>query len=131
LAEDAPDNQRLLMYVLRRAGADVTLAENGAIACERTLAARRDGKPFDVVVMDMQMPIVDGYQAVMRLREAGYRQPIIALTSHSMGSDRQKCLEAGCDDFATKPIDRAKLISLIGDYCQQTSRDPAEPAATD
>ncbi len=121
LAEDAPDNQRLIMYVLRRAGADVTLAENGAVACELTLAAHHEGKPFDVVLMDMQMPIVDGYQAVMRLRQAGYNEPIIALTAHSMGSDRQVCLEAGCDDFATKPIDRAKLISLIGDYCPQNS----------
>jgi signal transduction histidine kinase/ActR/RegA family two-component response regulator len=126
LAEDAPDNQRLIMYVLRRAGADVTLAENGAIACELTLAAQHEGKPFDVVLMDMQMPIVDGYQAVTRLRQAGYHEPIIALTAHSMGSDRQVCLDAGCDDFATKPIDRAKLIALIGDYCQEGSRRRVE-----
>jgi signal transduction histidine kinase/ActR/RegA family two-component response regulator len=137
LAEDAPDNQRLIMHVLRRAGADVTLAENGEMACELTLAARRDGKAFDVVLMDMQMPIVDGYQAVGRLREAGYQAPIIALTAHSMGSDRQKCLNAGCDDFATKPIDRTGLISLIGEYCQPeegavaTSISASQCAATD
>jgi signal transduction histidine kinase/ActR/RegA family two-component response regulator len=127
LAEDAPDNQRLIMYVLRKAGADVTLAENGAVACELSLAAQHEGKPFDVVLMDMQMPIVDGYQAVKQLRQAGYHEPIIALTAHSMGSDRQVCLDAGCDDFATKPIDRARLISLIGDYCQEGSRQGAEP----
>jgi signal transduction histidine kinase/ActR/RegA family two-component response regulator len=127
LAEDAPDNQRLIMYVLRKAGADVTLAENGAVACELSLAAQHEGKPFDVVLMDMQMPIVDGYQAVKQLRQAGYHEPIIALTAHSMGSDRQVCLDAGCDDFATKPIDRARLISLIGDYCQEGSRQAAEP----
>jgi CheY-like chemotaxis protein len=127
LAEDAPDNQRLIMYVLRKAGADVTLAENGAVACELSLAAHDEGKPFDVVLMDMQMPIVDGYQAVKQLRLAGYHEPIIALTAHSMGSDRQVCLDAGCDDFATKPIDRARLISLIGDYCQQGSRQGTEP----
>ncbi|HEV3300340.1 MAG TPA: ATP-binding protein [Planctomycetaceae bacterium] len=129
LAEDAPDNQRLIMYVLRKAGADVTLAENGAVACELSLAAHDEGKPFDVVLMDMQMPIVDGYQAVKQLRLAGYHEPIIALTAHSMGSDRQVCLDAGCDDFATKPIDRARLISLIGDYCQQGSRQGTEPIA--
>jgi signal transduction histidine kinase/ActR/RegA family two-component response regulator len=127
LAEDAPDNQRLIMYVLRKAGADVTLAENGAVACELSLAAQHEGKPFDVVLMDMQMPIVDGYQAVKQLRQAGYHEPIIALTAHSMGSDRQVCLDAGCDDFATKPIDRARLISLIGDYCQEGSRQGAKP----
>ena len=128
LAEDAPDNQRLIMYVLRKAGADVTLAENGAVACELSLAAQHEGKPFDVVLMDMQMPIVDGYQAVRQLRQAGYHEPIIALTAHSMGSDRQVCLDAGCDDFATKPIDRATLISLIGDYCQEGSRQGTEPS---
>src|SRR5580704_71137 len=127
LAEDAPDNQRLIMYVLRKSGADVTLAENGAVACELSFAAQHECKPLDVVLMDMQMPIVDGYQAVKQLRQAGYHEPIIALTAHSMGSDRQVCLGAGCDDFATKPIDRARLISLIGDYCQEGSRQGAEP----
>ncbi|HXY34556.1 MAG TPA: ATP-binding protein [Planctomycetaceae bacterium] len=128
LAEDAPDNQRLIMYVLGRAGADVTLAENGAIACQLTLAASDEGQPFDVVLMDMQMPIVDGYQAVTRLRQAGYHEPIIALTAHSMGSDRQACLDAGCDEFATKPIDRTKLIALVDDYCQRAARQRAELA---
>jgi signal transduction histidine kinase len=116
LAEDGPDNQRLLSFVLRKAGADVVVADQGEMAMDLALAAEAEGKPFDVVLMDMQMPVMDGYTATRKLREAGYTRPIVALTAHAMNHDRQKCLDAGCNDYATKPIDRTKLLRTIAHY---------------
>ena len=110
LAEDGCDNQRLISLLLEKAGADVTVVENGQMATEAALMARNEGEPFGLIVMDMQMPVMSGYEAVSTLRESGYTGPIVALTANVMSDDRQKCLDAGCDDYVSKPINRERLI---------------------
>ena len=122
LAEDGVDNQQLIRAVLTKAGAAVEIAENGKIACSK--ASKGD---FDVVLMDMQMPEMDGYQATNRLRKRGYAKPILALTAHAMASDRDRCLAAGCDDYLTKPINRAVLIQGIAEHAGRAAEEtPAE-----
>ncbi len=112
LAEDSADNQRLIRHLLQRAGAEVALADNGQSAVDQALQLQQ-GSAFDLILMDMQMPIMDGYEATTRLRWAGYRRPILALTAHALGTEQEKCLAAGCDEVCTKPIDRAAFFAAI------------------
>ncbi|MEE9125759.1 MAG: ATP-binding protein [Planctomycetota bacterium] len=113
LAEDVPANQRLITHILERAGAEVCVVENGNLAVLRALEALEAGAPFDLILMDMQMPIMDGYEATEMLRRKKYDRPIVALTANAMAADRDKCLDAGCDDFATKPVNRHSLLEVI------------------
>ncbi|MGA2062039.1 MAG: PAS domain S-box protein [Thermoguttaceae bacterium] len=113
LAEDTPDIQNLIKMLLAEAGANVTTVDNGQLAVEAAWAAHREGNAFDIILMDMQMPIMDGYEATRKIRSEGYDGQIIALTAHSMQGDREKCLEAGCGDFISKPIDPDRLIEIV------------------
>ena len=133
LAEDGPDNQRLIAFFLRKAGVKVSVAENGQAAIDTITNSpswSQSGgveSPFDVVLMDMQMPVLDGYEATQQLRKLGYRGPIIALTAHAMSQDREQCLDAGCDDYLAKPIEQGSLIETVARYsptsCGQASGD--------
>ncbi len=116
LVEDGPDNQRLITFLLTKAGASVTTAENGLIGRDLALEAVEKGQPYDVILMDMQMPVMDGYTATQALREHDYEGPIVALTAHALTEDRQKCLDAGCDEFATKPVNRTQLIETVRSF---------------
>ena len=130
LAEDGRDNQRLISLHLRRAGAEVELAENGRIALERIEAAQRAGRPFELLLSDMQMPEMDGYTLARTLRERGSPLAIVALTAHAMAEDRQTCLDAGCDDYTTKPIDRNALLECCARWIGRPGgrRGAARPA---
>ena len=113
VAEDSPDIQLLIEALLCDAGAEVQLADNGEIALDLALAAQQSGSPFDIICMDMQMPVMDGYEATQKLRNSNYKEPIIALTAHALVGDRERCIRAGCDDYVTKPIDPERLIAVI------------------
>ncbi len=130
LAEDGLDNQRLFSFILRRSGAEVTVVENGREAVEAALAANEAGTPYDVILMDVQMPVLDGYAATRQLRQHGHHGPIIALTAHAMKTDLVKGREAGCDDFATKPISRADLVTLIARHLRAAAHAPNQASST-
>ena len=109
LVEDGSANRKFISLILRRAGADVIEAEHGQSGVELAMTA-----PFDLILMDMQMPVMDGYSATRKLRQAGITTPIIALTAHSMAGDEKKCREAGCSGYLSKPIDPDLLLRTIG-----------------
>jgi|GEM_PF-383846 len=121
LAEDGLDNQRLIAFRLGKAGATVDIADNGRIALEMIDRSEADKKPYDLLLTDMQMPEMDGYTLARTLRDRGSRLAIVALTAHAMAEDRQKCLDSGCDDYATKPIENAKLLTTCADWIGKAS----------
>ena len=120
LVEDDSDHQPLVALILRKAGCQVTIAENGKVALELAQAASENGRQFDIVLMDMQMPVLDGLSATRLLRATGFAPPIIALTARAITTDRQKCLDAGCDAFLSKPFDRNELVRLLAGHLGQS-----------
>ena len=116
--EDGPDNQRLIKFLLERAGAKVEIAENGQLGVDAVARADREERPHDLILMDMQMPLLDGYGAAKCLRERGMTRPIIALTAHANEGDRERCLAAGCSDYLTKPANSATLLAAVTRWTQ-------------
>jgi PAS domain S-box-containing protein len=111
LADDAVDNQFLISHVLRLAGAIVDIVSNGKEAVERTI-----GNPYDLILMDIQMPTMDGSEATTALRLRGYRGKIIALTAYALNEERERFLKNGFDDYISKPINRAMLIDRVASF---------------
>ncbi|WP_197996852.1 hybrid sensor histidine kinase/response regulator [Gimesia chilikensis] len=120
LAEDGPDNQKLISFILKKAGAEVCLAANGEEAYQAAIQEMERGTLFDVILMDMQMPILDGYSATRKVRDVGYTGPIISLTANAMEGDRERCLAVGCNDHITKPIDRRQLVEMISELSESS-----------
>jgi CheY-like chemotaxis protein len=117
VADDANDIQILVARFLSDVNAEVEVASDGEQAVAQVLTAEREARPFDVVLMDLHMPAIDGAEAVRMLRAAGVRRPVIALTASANLEDRDRCTQAGYNDFLTKPIDRAQLIQKITTFC--------------
>ncbi len=109
VADDSLDNQELIVRMLDKHGAQIELADDGVQAVEKAL-----NNDYDIVLMDMQMPNLDGYSAARELRRAGFLRPILALTANAMRSDREKCIAAGCSEYLSKPIEAHKLYQLMG-----------------
>jgi PAS domain S-box-containing protein len=113
VVDDRRDIRYLSQHFLEQAGARVKTAQNGREAIAMILAAATKGEPFDVIVLDMQMPEMDGYEAAARLRAQGIQTPIIALTAAAMQGDRERCIQAGCDDYTAKPIHGPRLVEMV------------------
>lgn len=111
LVEDSADNQMLIRMYLSHAGASTTFAFDGAEGVEMALMG-----DYDVILMDIQMPVLDGHEATQKLRSLSYNKPIVALTAHAMKEEREKCLESGFTDFLTKPIQKDLLFEVLSRY---------------
>jgi signal transduction histidine kinase/CheY-like chemotaxis protein/HPt (histidine-containing phosphotransfer) domain-containing protein len=111
LTEDNQDNQRLVSLILKRMGVEYEIANNGKEAI-----AKAGNEHFDVILMDVQMPIMDGLTATSLLRQQGYTGPIVALTANAMRQEKQDCYDAGCNEVCTKPIDYAAFSKVLSRY---------------
>ncbi len=122
LVDDVPDNVALVCYILEKVGAIVETACNGQEGVEKATEGQ-----FDVILMDIQMPQLNGYEATLQLRKRGYTKPIIALTAHAMKEDRGKCMDSGCNDYLAKPVVRPLLIQTIYKNLASSAAPPFFP----
>jgi PAS domain S-box-containing protein len=116
VAEDIKANQMLIQILLQKMGFNVMMVENGQQAVEQ---CRKE--IFDMIFMDMQMPVMNGYEATRQIRGMGIQIPIIAATAHAMKGDEEKCMSAGCNGYVVKPIDRKKLEEMIREHFSQNA----------
>jgi len=121
VVDDRRDIRFLAQHFIEKSGGTVVTADNGLEGIELIARRQQAGEPVDAVLMDMQMPVMDGYDAARTLRERGFTAPIIALTANAMSSDRDECLAAGCTDHVPKPIDGPDLIRLLAKHLSTAS----------
>lgn len=126
IAEDCPTNQMLIELLLKKMGLEIVIVKDGRQAVQKALAEK-----FDIILMDIQMPVMNGYEATEQLRKDGVTIPIIAQTACVMNGDEEKCFAAGCNDYIPKPIDRKKLVEVLVKYLSADSKKfvDARPAA--
>ncbi len=124
LVEDSPDDQRLMLSVLSRAGADLTLECNGRAAIDKVVRSTAQGHLFDIILMDLEMPIMNGVEATIELRKTGFDGPIVAVTGHDSPGLRERWIAAGCNKFITKPFKPDELVAAVASLTQDRSFAP-------
>ncbi len=128
VADDGVANQRLIASTLEKCGAQVDVVDDGQAAVEHLTQAQAEGTLPDVVLMDLMLPVLDGFQAAQACRDQGFEGPIIALSAASEPDTRRKSIEHGCDELISKPVDRGRLITTV-DWQRQVKRQPAASRA--
>ncbi len=121
IVDDRRDIRFLSKHILGQSGATIVEAEDGVIAIETVRRSMGDGTSFDLILLDMQMPNLDGYETAAGLRNLGYTGPIIALTADAMQGDMNRCLQAGCNDYLSKPIDRIAMLQKVAQMTTPTA----------
>ena len=126
MAEDNAINQRVGKLILQRAGIAIDLVGDGGEALEAHRA-----EPYDLILMDCQMPFMDGFEASRRIRQLGGKQPIIiAVTANALLGERERCLEAGMDDYLSKPFQAEQLVAVVRKWLSATRPNDAKPATS-
>lgn len=118
VVEDSPDNQELITKYLIKAGATAEIVDNGLMAVQKAMTST-----YDLIIMDVQMPIMDGLTATRKLRAEGYEGPIAILTANALKEDKDKCLNAGANEYLTKPIQVTKFFKVLKTYLQSSGKD--------
>ncbi len=121
IVDDRRDIRYLSKYFLSQAGASTLEAEDGEQAIQRVADSMKQNLKIDLILLDMQMPRLDGYATAIQLRELGYKGPIIALTADAMQGDMTRCIDCGCDDYLSKPIDKQHLLAKVSHFLEKSS----------
>jgi PAS domain S-box-containing protein len=134
VVDDNPDNRQVITYYLEEVGIQPELAEDGAQGVKKAQTAAGGDAPFDLILMDMRMPVLNGYEATAKLRQLGLKLPIIALTAHAMDGDEQACINFGCNAYVSKPIEPDTLLATIsrllapaGGHQEKAARKKSKP----
>jgi CheY-like chemotaxis protein/anti-sigma regulatory factor (Ser/Thr protein kinase) len=129
LVDDAPGVRFVVVELLKQLGLDVDVAGDGKTGCEMVINSSAEGRPYDLVLMDLEMPVRNGLDAARRLRQWGWRGPLVALTANALAGDRERCLAAGCDDYLSKPVTGNDLERVVARFVSRET--PATPHAND